>query len=354
MKPYFNIYKHIFNENSYNQFMNSGTLGEVTDKIEKEIGKELPSKTKNYIWNAMTHSDSIDLAIQYISEIQGGKTLYKKSKTFAELYDLIYAEYKRVYKKSYNPITRLSMNEKITLPISINSVILYGKFLNKKAIVKSFGKNDKGQPTIITDKGKEIPLLKVRLPNLIPKEKEEQKTYKKLFKEEYDFHCLMLKLNNDFVLRNIRLFQSKIKPEDIYNDKSNNFGLELKPHITIIYGLKNEDDYDDLQNYFRSKPEVKFTIGEVSLFENENYDVLVLDVISNDLIKYNSYVKDNFDCEITFDTYKPHITIAYLKKGLGKKYLNFESDLTDEIFREEDIIYSLADGRKLQIELEDE
>ena len=39
----------------------------------------------------------------------------------------------------------------------------------KKAIVKGFKKNDKGQPVIITDTGKEIPLLKIRITKLMDK-----------------------------------------------------------------------------------------------------------------------------------------------------------------------------------------
>jgi len=46
-------------------------------------------------------------------------------------------------------------------------IILTGKFLNKKAVVKSFGTNDKGQPTVITDTGKEIPLYKFRIEKLM-------------------------------------------------------------------------------------------------------------------------------------------------------------------------------------------
>lgn len=63
--------------------------------------------------------------------------------------------YKRKYFEDYN------------LPINIGSEILYGKFLNKRGIVKSFGKTDKNQPTVILEDGKEIPMLKIRIANLI-------------------------------------------------------------------------------------------------------------------------------------------------------------------------------------------
>jgi len=53
------------------------------------------------------------------------------------------------------------------IPLEIGDSILYGKFLNKKATIKAFGKTDKGQPTIILDSGKEIVLLKIRIEKLL-------------------------------------------------------------------------------------------------------------------------------------------------------------------------------------------
>jgi len=45
--------------------------------------------------------------------------------------------------------------------------ILMGKFLNKRATVKDFGTDEKGQPTVISDKG-EKPMLKFRIAKLMP------------------------------------------------------------------------------------------------------------------------------------------------------------------------------------------
>lgn len=55
--------------------------------------------------------------------------------------------------------------EDLNIPLNPEDEILYGKFKNKKAIVKDFKKDDKGLPVAITDKG-EIPLLKIRIPKV--------------------------------------------------------------------------------------------------------------------------------------------------------------------------------------------
>ena len=50
--------------------------------------------------------------------------------------------------------------------IQIGDMVLFGKFKNKKAIVKSFGVDKNNQPTLITDKGV-IPLYHVRISKIM-------------------------------------------------------------------------------------------------------------------------------------------------------------------------------------------
>ena len=60
-----------------------------------------------------------------------------------------------------------SINENITVPIKVGDTVLGGKFKNKRIVVKSIGKNEKGDITINNK-----PLLKFRL---IPKKEDAQK-----------------------------------------------------------------------------------------------------------------------------------------------------------------------------------
>lgn len=53
--------------------------------------------------------------------------------------------------------------ESLTLPIEKGDTILWGKWKNKRAVVDHFDVNEKNEPVIVTDTGKIIPLLKVRL-----------------------------------------------------------------------------------------------------------------------------------------------------------------------------------------------
>lgn len=89
--------------------------------------------------------------------------------------------------------------EKITLPIEVGSTILFGKFLNKKGIVKGFSKDKNNQPLVQLEGGKEIPLLKLRIASLLPV----KENYKRLFKEEKQVGVLYHFTNSVFNVSDI-------------------------------------------------------------------------------------------------------------------------------------------------------
>ncbi len=55
----------------------------------------------------------------------------------------------------------------ITVPLDVGDEIMVGRFKNKTVVVKGFGTDDKGQPTVKTDSGGEHPLLKFRIKKLM-------------------------------------------------------------------------------------------------------------------------------------------------------------------------------------------
>ena len=79
---------------------------------------------------------------------------------------------------------RINLKE-IKIDLKKNDVVLSGKFKNKKNVVDDFSTDDNGQPTIITDTGKEIKLLAVRIAKLMDK-KDESLSLKNLIPEQKD------------------------------------------------------------------------------------------------------------------------------------------------------------------------
>lgn len=90
-------------------------------------------------------------------------------------------------------------------------------------------------------------------------------------------------------------------------------------HVTILYGL-HTDNPDDVRNTLKGAKPFEIILGKTSVFECEKYDVVKLDIESKDLHKLNKKLSS---CEHTnnYPEYKPHCTIAYVKKGCGKKYV---------------------------------
>lgn len=113
---------------------------------------------------------------------------------------------------------------------------------------------------------------------------------------------------------------SIIDPNDVYDTDDGEFGIETTPHITVLYGLEPSVQPKHVQKALMkfNKP-IDFKLSSISCFENGEYDVLKFDVESEMLEKMNKALKI-LPHTSTHPVYHPHMTIAYLKPGAGKKY----------------------------------
>lgn len=141
-----------------------------------------------------------------------------------------------------------------------------------------------------------------------------------------------------------------INKDDIY-EVDGEFGLETEPHITILYGFHNNVNadkvFDKYKENFNLKP-IKIKTTKISIFETDEYDVVKIDVESKILSEMNSVMRE-LPSTVTFPKYHPHITIAYVKKGSGKKYVkSFEKKY--EIVGNE-LIYSTKKEKKNKLKL---
>lgn len=157
-----------------------------------------------------------------------------------------------------------------------------------------------------------------------------------------EFSCLMLDLS--FLKKEFEIFQENICPCDVYDEKPGH-GIETEPHITILYGL-HVQQFKPLKDKLDFSP-VKFKIKDISLFENEKYDVLKLGIESKDLHSLNKQTVQNFDHTNKFPDYKPHSTIAYLMPGTGHYYKKLKNELVGKSFESNKFIFSNKYGDKV-------
>jgi 2'-5' RNA ligase len=120
--------------------------------------------------------------------------------------------------------------------------------------------------------------------------------------------------------KHLKTISEFIKEEDLYEE----FGIEEEAHVTVLYGFDPSVKKKDIKLVMEDKcifhKDIEFT--GISLFENNEYDVIKLDVESEKLREYNNFFSENFPYESNFPDYVPHVTIAYVKKGKGKYYVS--------------------------------
>lgn len=102
-------------------------------------------------------------------------------------------------------------------------------------------------------------------------------------------------------------------------------GREKESHVTVKWGLHFQTPSMRLRAALKDFGPVELTLGKTSLFENADGDVLKVEVDSPDLHRLNKLISRVVPTHSTHPTYIPHATIAYLKRGRGKKYAGDKS-----------------------------
>lgn len=130
-------------------------------------------------------------------------------------------------------------------------------------------------------------------------------------------------------------------------------GRESNPHVTIKYGL-HDSTPDNLIELLESESSpissITLTLGDLDIFEADTYDVLYAQVISQDLVKLSGVITSGLEVTNTQPTYTPHVTIAYIAKGAGARYVG-NSTLSGLQITCSEMIFSSIDGSKTTIDL---
>ncbi len=167
--------------------------------------------------------------------------------------------------------------------------------------------------------------------------------------------CLMLAVNLYLPVDLGSIFDS----EDVTE-------LEIDSHVTILFAedkvMDRKDllgsvkmllDKDQFQALTNSNKEYGiFDLCDLRLFENDE-DVLVLALKDSVQKEYctllNKALSAKYGITSRFKTYTPHITLATLKQGTGRKYMNSEKldfILSNGILSFEDLMYSYGETGK--------
>jgi hypothetical protein len=89
--------------------------------------------------------------------------------------------------------------EKFQLDILPGDIILGGKFRNHPYVIASFGKDKNNQPIIITDKGKELPFLSVRIKKLMSEKEKKMIKFNEILDSEEEDENVIKNILNKYV-----------------------------------------------------------------------------------------------------------------------------------------------------------
>lgn len=157
---------------------------------------------------------------------------------------------------------------------------------------------------------------------------------------------------DDEIADKIKEYSSKIPDEHIYTDENDpSFGREDEIHTTVLYGLKDEEP-DEVDALLKSVEPFEVKLGDISYFENDDkpYDVMKVDIESDDLHALNGLLQKSVEFDTDFPSYIPHCTVAYLKKDFPKDSVNKSmfNGLTQTV---NEIIFSSKNGTKSPLRL---
>ena len=153
-------------------------------------------------------------------------------------------------------------------------------------------------------------------------------------------------LANDLILWG----KKKIKDSDIFVSQTDqSFGREDEMHVTVLYGI-HSDSSEEVAKIALGQKTISVKLSEVDVFSNDKFDVVVVKVISEDLNLLNEHLTDNIEFTNKYKEYKPHITLAYVKKGKGWKYHGL-NHWKDEEFTTDYIVFSSKNGVKQKLKI---
>jgi|LakMenE18May11ns_1017448.scaffolds.fasta_scaffold9889655_2 2'-5' RNA ligase len=163
---------------------------------------------------------------------------------------------------------------------------------------------------------------------------------------KYDYSCVHVDLPKGISNEIIEWGRKYVTDEDIYvSQKDPTFGREDEIHTTILYGIHG-DSPEEVKNVLQGFGPIKASLGKINIFTNPyHFDVVMIEVESSDLCNLNKALSDNIKHTNKYGDYKPHVTIAYVKKNKGWRYLG-KNKFQGKQFICDECVFSSKDGIK--------
>jgi len=165
----------------------------------------------------------------------------------------------------------------------------------------------------------------------------------------YDFSSVHIDLPSQLAEEIILWGKDNISDDDIFVSQSDpTFGREDEMHATILYGIHSESP-NQVEHLLADAGPITVKLNKIEIFTNPmKFDVVVIDVTSKDLTKWNGVLAEKVRHTNKYSSYRPHITVAYVKKGKGWKHRG-KTKWEGEEFTADYVVFSSKNGVKDKI-----
>lgn len=124
-----------------------------------------------------------------------------------------------------------------------------------------------------------------------------------------------------------KLIERLVNEEDLYLAEDDEYGYEKKPHITLLWGIHDDEIIDKgiIFSKIKNISPIKVIVKEIGVFrgdESDNpYDVVKFNINpTKTLINLRKDLEEDLPNTQSYPNFEPHMTISYVKKGKGNKY----------------------------------
>ena len=170
-------------------------------------------------------------------------------------------------------------------------------------------------------------------------------------KGEYKYSCLMIDYPEAMVKKVKAWGKDNISDDVVFTDPEDpSLGREDHVHTTVNYGLEPDLTLDDIKEEVELG-DLKVSLGKIGKFpsdDKKHYDVIKIDVESEDLQRLHKQIEDKIGAPgNTYPEYKPHVTIAYVEPGSCDDLIG-ESPFEGQEFIINDYDYSQANAPQVK------
>lgn len=133
---------------------------------------------------------------------------------------------------------------------------------------------------------------------------------------KYSFSSVQINFGGSLAHKIVQWGEHHIKESDLFSDPDDpSFGREDEMHITVLYGI-HTTSLNKIKNLLKGQKPFEVNLGKVTMFDKADkpFSVVKIDVESEELKKLHDMLKNSLKVTVTYPIFRPHITIAYIKK----------------------------------------